>query len=637
MYFHSTIIIAALLFTITSTKDAKDTDKPEEIRLRYNNPDLIVDLGVGLWANPIPVDWDLDGDTDLLVSTTDKPSNGLYFFENDGSNVFSPGKWIADGEKRMSVSWPGGKMTVCTPGIVYKDFREQLYNDPGEIAYKQEFYSGRANQWKYADYNGDGIFDLIIGVSDWREYGWDDAFNSDGNWTNGPLHGYVYWVKNHGSNQTPRYGKSQQILIYNKPLDVYGKPSPNLVDWDGDGDMDLICGEFLDRITLFENIGTCTEPMYTKGKFLQVNEKIIHLELEMLEVVVYDWDNDKDWDLIVGKEDGRVVFIENIGLDKNGKPVLAEPVYFKQRAEYVKCGALSTPCSYDWDGDGDEDIISGNTAGFIEWIENLDGQFPPKWAAPERLETNGKTFRIMAGANMSIQGPAEAKWGYTVPYVADWNMDGLPDIILNSIVGKIIWLQNTGTLTQPALSDAQSVKVDWQEVPPKPKWNWWDPKPEELVVQWRTRPIVKDLNMDGLNDLVIIDHEGYLSFFERKKNDDKLILLPGKRIFYDDKGKLLRLNHKKAGSSGRRKIDLVDWDNDGDLDLLINSMNTALYRNIGKGGEYIFQYFGDLSSVVLGGHSTCPTTVDWNGDGIRDLLIGAEDGFFYYLPNKPQK
>lgn len=144
-------------------------------------------------------------------------------------------------------------------------------------------------------------------------------------------------------------------------------------------------------------------------------------------------------------------------------------------------------------------------------------------------------------------------------------------------------------------------------------------------------------NMDGLNDLVVIDHEGYLSFFERKKSDDKFILLPGKRIFYDDKGKLLRLNPKKAGSSGRRKIDLVDWDNDGDLDLLINSINTALYRNIGKNGEYIFQDFGDLSSVVLGGHSTSPTTVDWNGDGTRDLLIGAEDGFFYYLPDKHLK
>ena len=630
MQYH--LFLLTFIIVLTGSATLKVDTKPEDVRLKHNNPDLVVDLGVGLWANPIPVDWDEDGDTDLLVSTTDKPSNGLYFFENDGSNVFSPGKRIADGEKRMSVSYPDGKITVCTPGTIYKDFREQLYDDPVKIGYKQEFYSGRTNQWKYADYNGDGIFDLIIGVSDWREYGWDDAFNSEGIWTNGPLHGYVYRVINIGSNENPKYGKARNILADNKPLDVYGKPSPNLVDWDNDGDLDLICGEFLDRITFFENIGSRKNPEYAKGKFLQINGKTLHLELEMPEVVVYDWDNDKDPDIIVGKEDGRVVLIENTGMGQQGLPTLAKPEYFKQRAEFVKCGALSTPCTYDWDGDGDEELIAGNTAGFIEWFENLDGNCPPKWSYPQRLKTNGGPFRIMAGPNHSIQGPAEAKWGYTVPYVADWNMDGLPDIILNSIVGKIIWLQNTGTRTQPLLAAAQPLKVDWEETPPKPAWNWWNPEPGELVVQWRTRPIVVDLNEDGLNDLVVIDHEGYLSFFERKKGDDKLVLMPGKRIFYDDKGKLLRLNPKKAGSSGRRKIDLVDWDNDGDLDLLINSLNTALYRNIGMQGEFVFHYHGDLSTVVLGGHSTSPTTVDWNCDGIRDLLIGAEDGFFYYLP-----
>jgi len=626
------LLLLTFTIVLTGSASVKLDTRPEDVRLKHNSPGLIVDLGVGLWANPIPVDWDQDGDTDLLVSTSDKPSNGLYFFENKGNNVFNPGQWIAEGKRRMTVSWPGGKMVVCTPGILYEDFRKQLYNKPVEIAYKQKFHSGRANQWKYADYNGAGNFDLLIGVSDWRDYGWDDAYNAEGDWTNGPLHGYVYLIINKGSNENPDYGKARKILAEGQAIDLYGKPSPNLVDWDQDGDLDLICGEFLDRITFFENIGTRGEPVYKKGEFLKLDGKTLHLELEMPEVVVYDWDLDEDPDIIVGKEDGRVVLIENKGLDQLGQPILARPEYLKQEAEFVKCGALSTPCSYDWDGDGDEDIIAGNTAGYIEYIENLDGESPPSWAAPERLKTKGKTFRIMAGPDLSIQGPAEAKWGYTVPFVADWDMDGLPDIILNSIVGKIICLQNIGTRTQPLLEDPQAIKVEWEGLPPKPAWNWWDPEPGELVVQWRTRPLVVDLNEDGLNDLVLIDHEGYLSFFQRKRSDETLILLPGERIFYDNKGKALQLNSKKAGSSGRRKIDLVDWDHDGDLDLLANSVNTELWRNIGSKGKFIFQNEGDLSSVLLGGHSTSPTTVDWNGDGVPDLLIGAEDGFFYYLP-----
>jgi hypothetical protein len=35
----------------------------------------------------------------------------------------------------------------------------------------------------------------------------------------------------------------------------------------------------------------------------------------------------------------------------------------------------------------------------------------------------------------------------------------------------------------------------------------------------------------------------------------------------------------------------------------------------------------------LAGHDTSPTVVDWDRDGKLDLLIGAEDGFFYYQPN----
>ena len=34
-------------------------------RLPYNNPGLLVDLGVGLWAWPLPMDYNEDGLTDL--------------------------------------------------------------------------------------------------------------------------------------------------------------------------------------------------------------------------------------------------------------------------------------------------------------------------------------------------------------------------------------------------------------------------------------------------------------------------------------------------------------------------------------------------------------------------------------------
>ena len=59
---------------------------PGLVQLPYNHPGLVVDLGVGLWAWPIPCDADSDGDYDLIVSCPDKPSNGVWFFENRHSS-----------------------------------------------------------------------------------------------------------------------------------------------------------------------------------------------------------------------------------------------------------------------------------------------------------------------------------------------------------------------------------------------------------------------------------------------------------------------------------------------------------------------------------------------------------------------
>jgi len=69
---------------------------------------------------------------------------------------------------------------------------------------------------------------------------------------------------------------------------------------------------------------------------------------------------------------------------------------------------------------------------------------------------------------------------------------------------------------------------------------------------------------------------------------------------------------------------------------LMNSRpNASLLKGIGwdADGFYRFQYIGPMNEQALAGHSTTPTIVDWEKDGIPDLLLGAEDGFFYYFRN----
>lgn len=621
-------------------------------KLRYNHPGLIVDLGVGLWAWPVPCDADGDGDFDLIVACPDKPSNGVYLFENATGDtaknkfpIFKPARRLSSAVHYVTPSYIDGKLHAMTPGAEYADFERSGLTRKTSLPIPGNFYKPqgtqprgpkvRHNQWRYADYNGDGREDLIVGIEDWSFYGWDDAWNEHGQWTNGPLHGFVHVFtrRNDGS-----YADPFLVQAGGKTLDTFGCPTPNFADFDRDGDLDLLCGEFLDGFTYFQNVGTRTEPRYAAGlRPRDRNGVEVRMDLEMIVPIAFDWDKDGDFDLVVGDEDGRVALIENTGKFGDGRvPTFSPPRYFQQEADTLKCGALATPVGVDWDGDGDTDIISGNTAGYVEFFENLSGPMvsDPKWYSPRRLEVNGKPFRIMAGPNGSIQGTAEAKWGYTTLSVADWDLDGDFDLVVNSILGDVVWLENTGSRTKPRLAEPQPIDVEWDTPQPRLDWGWRTPKGKALLTQWRTTPVVFDFNGDGLPDLAMLNQEGYLAFFERTRRDGKLALKHPRRAFVNEHGEPLRLNTKRAGGSGRRKLCVTDWDGDGKFDLLLNSANANLLRQVdARDGKWFFKNEGALNKQNIEGHDVSPAVVDFDGNGIVDFLGGAEDGRFYWMAN----
>ncbi len=57
-----------------------------------------------------------------------------------------------------------------------------------------------------------------------------------------------------------------------------------------------------------------------------------------------------------------------------------------------------------------------------------------------------------------------------------------------------------------------------------------------------------------------------------------------------------------------------------------------VFENISQeSGKVIFSHKGPLSEKVLAGHTTSPTFVDWNKDGVWEIFVGAEDGHFYHF------
>ena len=276
--------------------------------------------------------------------------------------------------------------------------------------------------------------------------------------------------------------------------------------------------------------------------------------------------------------------------------------------------------------DGDEDILCGNTAGYIGLFENLgDGENGlPKWSAPtllnvrsDAVDAEGEPFRVLAGSAGSIQGPAEAKWGYTTLTVADWDGDDDPDIIYNSILSRVGLLRNDGgKLIDVTFDSGQN------EAPPK--WYWWQTKASNALTQWRTTPVAVDFDADGSMDLVMLDQEGFLTL--RRSAG------AAERIFVDADNQPLQLNKTSCGGSGRVKLDVVDWDSDGRLDVIVNSENALWYRNCESRGEnVVLKRVGNLAVRNVAGHTSSPAACDFNKDGKPDLLVGAENGRLYFV------
>ncbi|MFN3190284.1 MAG: exo-alpha-sialidase [Aureliella sp.] len=624
--------------------------------LKYNNPGLEVDLGVGLWAFPLPIDYDRDGDMDLLVGCPDKPSQGTYFFENPTQDaavklpVFKPGVRVGDGYHFMMLSRKDGDSVILRPGKEYRrdsktgrfDFSRPMKIDAIVNPLPKEART-RGNMWRYVDFEGDGDDDLLIGVGDWSDLGWDHAYDQQGGWQNGPLHGYVYVVMNTGSNRHPEYSSTGiRLQAAGRDVDVYGWPSPNMHDFDGDGDLDLLCGEFLDGFTYFENVGSRSQPEYSTGKRLvAANGERLAMHVQMITPTAVDWDSDGDLDLVVGDEDGRVALVENTGKADGKTPVFRQPQYFRQQADTLKFGALATPYAYDWDQDGDEDLLCGNTAGTIGFFENLGtGENGlPKWGAPrlvhELIDGEAVAFRVLAGSDGSIQGPCEAKWGYTTLSVADWDQDGDGDIVYNSILGKLgLLLQEPASASQTVVDGAgvgagstlvRSAEFDLGVREYPPRWAWWQNPSKRTLTQWRTTPVAVDFDHDGSLELVLLDQEGYLTLRERQ--DGK-----AQRVFVDESGKPLRLTSGTCGRSGRIKLEVCDWDGDGLLDVLVNSANATWYRNCRQqDGVFVLKKVGNLARRNVAGHTSSPAVCDFDQDGQPDLLVGSENGRIYHI------
>lgn len=166
-----------------------------------------------------------------------------------------------------------------------------------------------------------------------------------------------------------------------------------------------------------------------------------------------------------------------------------------------------------------------------------------------------------------------------------------------------------------------------------------------------TKPCFADLNGDGLLDLIYGNRMGKFYCINGVKAEAGLSFSgTGKYLHYSDKSHV----HIPAGYSSPH---FVDWDADGDRDLLSGSKKGGVFyiENKGTANKPVWEKpeilleplsysekGGQLSPYLLAGkgsptvpqYVTSVTTVDYNRDGKIDLVVGDHSTLHAELPNQ---
>ncbi len=134
-----------------------------------------------------------------------------------------------------------------------------------------------------------------------------------------------------------------------------------------------------------------------------------------------------------------------------------------------------------------------------------------------------------------------------------------------------------------------------------------------------------DFDNNGLLDLIVGDRNGYVNFFRGQIN--------GTLTAEPD----IKANGVTIDVGNNSAPFIVDWNEDGLLDLVVGheTGNVRLYLNSGNPFVHNFTTF---SLIEVGGTAvkysrTVPHVIDLNLDGRKDVVIGEDNGAVYYLEN----
>jgi hypothetical protein len=312
---------------------------------------------------------------------------------------------------------------------------------------------------------------------------------------------------------------------------------------------------------------------------------------DWVDLACADWDGDGRIDLFAGSGYGDLLFFRQRPDGTFDPPAglgTAEPDPFA----FNPARSQACPAVCDWDGDGDLDLLfaAGRKLFLYETRTAEAGvHFAP---GVELLAEGAQALLPQEGCAIAARSASEGK---------------RPDLFISVPDGRLLIAPRKAG----AILAAPEQVVPTGDLP-------------------RARMDIGDFDGDGNGDLVIGTADGR-AFLRRGSGD-------GAKLQFDPPVPIGSADGRIPSVDGAALADLsprcVDWDADGDVDILFGcrSGHVVLLERTGPEQLRCKGYLQQPNAPIDAGRCAAPTIGDWNRDGRDDLVLGREDGLlFVYL------